>query len=194
MSRVGRRELLAAVPGALAVDEAEAAVSEPRALLLKDTGAFPNSHLPALVYASALALGPDLADRLEALFARHGWTGAWQNGLYRTHHYHSTAHEVLGVYRGNVSVRLGGPAGPIVDLRAGDVAIIPAGVAHKNEQQSPDFAVLGAYPTGTGPDMQYGKPDERPATDRSIAAVALPSADPVTGAQGSLLRRWRATH
>lgn len=163
----------------------------PRTILLKDTGAFPNSSLPALIYSAVLTGSADLADRFEALFARHGWTGAWRNGLYRTHHYHSTAHEVLGVFRGSVSVRLGGAAGTRVDLQAGDVAIIPAGVAHKNEHQSSDFAVLGAYPTGTGPDMQYGKPDERPGTDRNIAALALPRADPVTGDLGSLPRLWK---
>lgn len=164
---------------------------EPRTQLLKDTGQFPNSRLPALIYEAALAPGADLADRFEALFEKHGWTGSWRNGLYRTHHYHSTAHEVLGVYRGSVKVRLGGPDGPLIELRAGDVAVIPAGVAHKNEGQSDDFAVVGAYPAGTGPDMQYGKDGERPRTDRNIAAVALPPRDPVAGAQGPLLRLWR---
>jgi uncharacterized protein YjlB len=132
-----------------------------------------------------------LASRFEALFEQNGWTGSWRNGLYRTHHYHSTAHEVLGVYRGSVKVRLGGPEGPVVELRAGDVAVIPAGVAHKNEAQSDDFAVVGAYPTGTSPDMQYGKAGERPRTDRNIAAVALPESDPTTGKNGALTRLWR---
>lgn len=193
MSTVGRRDLLSlGIPATLALSPmAEAASREPRTQLLKDTGAFPNSHLPALIYEGALAPGPDLADRFEALFEKHGWSGSWRNGLYRVHHYHSTAHEVLGVYRGSVKVRLGGPEGPTVELRAGDVAIIPAGVAHKNESQSDDFAVVGAYPDGTGPDMQYGKEGERPRTDRNIAAVAVPSRDPVGGAQGGLPRLWR---
>jgi uncharacterized protein YjlB len=30
--------------------------------------------------------------------------------------------------------------------------------------------------------MQYGKPGERPDTDRNIARVGLPAADPVHGA------------
>src|SRR5687767_11049136 len=130
---------------------------EPRAELLEDTGTFPNSRLPALVYRGVLS-GADLAERFEALFGCNGWPSAWRNGLYRTHHYHSTAHEALGVYRGNVQLRLGGPTGTLVTLTAGDVAILPAGVAHKNEGQSDDFAVVGAYPAGTGPDMNYGKP------------------------------------
>ncbi len=193
MSRLGRRELLAvSVPAALgAGGAAQAAPKGPQALSFEDSGDFPNSRWPVLVYAAALPGGADLADRFEALFARHGWTGAWRNGLYRVHHYHSTAHEALGVFRGSVSVRLGGPAGKLLELRAGDALVIPAGVAHKNEQQSSDFAVLGAYPSGTGPDMQYGKRDERPQSDRHIAAVPTPELDPVGGADG-LPRLWRA--
>jgi uncharacterized protein YjlB len=163
---------------------------EPRAERLEDTGAFPNSRLPALVYRGVLS-GGNLAARFEALFGRNGWPGAWRNGLYSTHHYHSTAHEALGVYRGHVQLRLGGPAGTLLTLAAGDVAILPAGVAHKNEGQSDDFAVVGAYPAGTGPDMNYGEPGERPASDQNIARVPRPSRDPVTGEAGALTRLWR---
>lgn len=192
MSSVRRRDVLSlGLPATLgASTTVEAAARAPRTHLLSDTGAFPNSRLPALIYEAALPPGADLADRFDALFEQHGWTGSWRNGLYRQHHYHSTAHEVLGVYRGSVTVRLGGPAGPLIALRAGDIAVIPAGVAHKNESQSDDFAVLGAYPTGTGPDMQYGKPGERPQTDRTIAALALPPQDPLSGPRGALPKLW----
>jgi uncharacterized protein YjlB len=78
-----------------------------------------------------------------------------------------------------------------VRLTAGDVVVIPAGVAHKNDGASSDFRVVGAYPDGTGPDMQYGKPGERPGTDRNIAAVPSPAADPVHGSAGPLTRLWR---
>jgi uncharacterized protein YjlB len=162
----------------------------PRSELLADSGDFPNSRWPALVYQGVLAAGADLATGFEELFAKNGWTGSWRNGLYRQHHFHSTAHEALGVYRGTVSVRLGGPKGPLITLEAGDVAVIPAGVAHKNEAQSADFAVVGAYPTGTGPDMQYGKPGERPRVDHNIARVAKPLLDPVDGESGALLSLW----
>ena len=54
-----------------------------------------------------------------------------------------------------------------------------------------DDSVVGAYPDGTGPDMQYGKPGERPGTDRNIAAVPAPAADPVHGGTGPLTRLWR---
>lgn len=194
MSRVRRRELLSlgipATLGVMETSEAKAATAQPRTHSLKGTAEFPNSHLPALVYEKVLTSG-DMAPQFEALFEQNGWTGSWRNGLYRTHHYHSTAHEVLGVYRGSVKVRLGGPDGAIVELRAGDVAVIPAGVAHKNESQSDDFAVVGAYPTGTSADLQYGKEGERPRTDRNIAAVPLPTTDPAFGKSGALTRLWR---
>ena len=192
MSSLGRRGFVSlGVPATLAAAEpALAAAAEPRAERLKDTGEFPNSKFPALIYKGVLS-GADLASRFEALFERNGWSGSWRNGLYRTHHYHSTAHEALGVYRGSVQVRLGGPAGPVVTLEAGDVAIVPAGVAHKNEGQSEDFAVVGAYPDGTSPDMNYGKSGERPETDKNIARVARPSHDPVSGTAGALVRLWR---
>ena len=86
-----------------------------------------------------------------ALFERNGWGGAWRNGIYAHHHYHSTAHEVLGVASGSVRVRLGGDGGKTVVLRAGDVVVVPAGVAHKSEGTSPDLVVVGAYPQGRGP-------------------------------------------
>ncbi|HKY39737.1 MAG TPA: hypothetical protein VJN18_27555 [Polyangiaceae bacterium] len=192
MSSLPRRDFALGVPATLAAAEpALAASPEPRAELLKDTGEFPNSKYPALIYQAVLPAGSALASAFEALFERNGWPGAWRNGLYRTHHYHSTAHEVLGIYRGHVKVRLGGLAGPVVTLAAGDVAILPAGVAHKNEGQSDDFAVVGAYPAGTSPDMNYGKPGERPESDRNIARVPRPTHDPVTGASGALTRLWR---
>lgn len=147
--------------------------------LFADDGTFPNSRLPVLVYRGVLA--PGKPGGFEELFERHGWSSSWRNGLYAVHHYHSTAHEVLGIFRGSVTARLGGPRGATVELAAGDVVIIPAGVAHKNDGATPDFAVVGAYPVGTGPDMCYGKPGERPATDAAIARVSVPPRDPVHG-------------
>ena len=165
--------------------------SEPETLLLVDDGVFPNSWLPALVYRGVLSRQGNLAAGFEELFDRYDWPAAWRNGLFGIHHYHSTAHEVLGIYSGEVTAQLGGPGGPKVTARAGDALVVPAGVAHKNVAQSSDFRCVGAYPTGTSNDMQTGAPGERPQTDRNIAAVPMPSADPVFGPLGPLVRLWQ---
>jgi uncharacterized protein YjlB len=162
----------------------------PEAHVFADDGVFPNSRLPVLIYRGVLAT-PDAA-AFEQMFEANGWSSSWRNGLYSVHHYHSTAHEVLGVYQGRVNARLGGERGAAVTLVAGDVAVIPAGVAHKNDGASTDFRVVGAYPVGTSPDMQYGKPGERPGTDRSIARVGLPTGDPVQGGGGAIALHWKA--
>lgn len=164
---------------------------DPEAHLFADAGSFPNSRYPVLVYRQVS--DPSESDRarfFEQLFGAHGWPAAWRAGLHTSHHFHSTAHEVLGVYRGSVQARLGGPDGTRLELNAGDVIVIPAGVAHCNEGQSSDFKVVGAYPVGSDFDMQYGRVGERPGADRRIASVPLPSADPVQGREGALLRLW----
>jgi uncharacterized protein YjlB len=166
---------------------------DPEAHLFPDADPFPNSRYPVLVYRQVC--DPSEGDRarfFEQLFGTHGWPAAWRAGLYTFHHFHSTTHEVLGVYRGSVQARLGGPGGAQLELNAGDVIVIPAGVAHCNEGQSSDFKVVGAYPEGSDFDMQYGRAGERPGADRRIASVPLPGADPVQGREGALLRLWGA--
>lgn len=165
----------------------------PEMLRLADAGTIPNSPLPLLLYRAVLG-GPEAGDRGDAfvaLFARNGWTGAWRNGIYPFQHFHSTAHEVLGIARGEAKVQLGGPPGPVVTVRAGDVIVIPAGVGHKNEGASPDLVVIGAYPAGQHADLRRGRATERDEVVRRIAAVPLPPTDPVDGAEGALRAAWR---
>jgi uncharacterized protein YjlB len=109
-----------------------------------DDGTVPNNPLPLVVYRGALPESGDRAAFCEAMFARNGWPDSWRNGIHPYHHYHSTAHEVLGVARGSARVRLGGEQGQSVELRAGDVVVIPAGVAHKREAGSSDLLVIGS--------------------------------------------------
>ena len=160
--------------------------------LINDDGTFPNNgRLPLLAYQGVLELpAGDPARGVEELFDAHNWEGSWRNGIFSYHHYHSTAHEALGVYSGNVRVQLGGPKGPEFEVRRGDVIVIPAGVAHKNLGSSLDFRVVGAYPAGQRHDMNYGKAGERPQADRNIAKVGLPKLDPVFGDTGPLIRLW----
>ncbi len=163
-------------------------------LELTDDGTFPNNaERPALLYRSAFQLPASQPERLiERCFHEHGWTNGWRDGVYDCHHYHSEAHEVLGCYSGSAKVQLGGPQGEIVEVQAGDVVVIPAGVAHKRIEASRDFRVVGCYAGGRDYDMNYGKPGERPKADASIARVPLPECDPVYGKGGPLREHWRA--
>ena len=150
-------------------------------------GEFPNSPaLPVLLYRKAFAGADCAAAAIERRFINNGWGGAWCDGLYAFHHYHSRGHEALGVCKGWVRVQLGGDAGEVVRLEAGDAVVLPAGVAHKKIEASPDFSVVGAYPPGQWPDMNTGKPGERAAAERVIAALPHPATDPVEGTGGPL--------
>ncbi len=156
-----------------------------------DDGVFPNSPIPLLLFKKVFDADPGINPAsIEKTFNENDWVNSWRNGLYPFHHYHSTAHEALGLYSGWVKAQLGGPDGKIVTAKAGDVIVIPAGVAHKNIEQSPDFKVVGAYPIGQIPDMKYGKPGERPTTDENIRKVNLPLHDPIYGKDGPLVQMW----
>ncbi len=162
------------------------------ARVLSDDGIIPNNRLPLLIYSGALPPKEKSdAETAERVLGTNRWGGMWRNGIFTFHHYHSTAHEVLVVFAGSAEVQLGGEHGITRKVTAGDVIIIPAGVAHKNLGASKDFAVVGAYPSGQSWDLCYGKRAERPRVDRNIAAVPLPSSDPIFGAAGPLLNHWR---
>ena len=156
-----------------------------------DDGTFPNSRLPLLLYRAAVPSGRASPEAMEALFDAAGWPPAWRYTVYPFHHYHSNAHEALGVGRGSARLMLGGPSGREFDVTTGDVVLIPAGVVHKRLAASGDFLMVGAYPPGPSPDLLRGEPGDRPGADHNITSVPLPRTDPVAGADGPLQRHWR---
>jgi uncharacterized protein YjlB len=160
---------------------------KPATLRFEDDGAIPNHpRFPALLYRGVedAAHGPDAC---EALFERNGWEPRWRAGVFPFHHFHSTAHEALGVVSGTATVRLGGPGGAEVRLSAGDVVVLPAGTGHKRETNDPDFLVVGAYPPGQDWDLRRGDPAEHDECVANIARVPDPESDPVGG---SLTALW----
>ena len=161
----------------------------PETYTFKDDGRIPNSALPALIYRSVDAVhsAPDC----EQLFAGHGWRGAWRNGIYPFHHFHSISHEVLGIVAGSVTVMLGGPTGRSLDLEQGDVAVLPAGVGHCNVGED-GLLVIGAYPNGMRWDLHRGDPDEHDELLSNIIRVPVPETDPVFGEAGPLIELWGA--
>jgi uncharacterized protein YjlB len=168
--------------------------AEPLAHRFADDGSIPNNPtLPVLIYPQVIDLYGDPAVVIEHLFAANGWPPQWRNGIYGYHHYHSTSHEVLGIARGRVKVRLGGEQGRDFDLQAGDVVVLPAGTGHKRLDASDDLLVIGAYPPGQEDyDLKRGRPSDRPEALETIQHVALPASDPVHGEGGPLVDLWGA--
>jgi uncharacterized protein YjlB len=157
--------------------------------LLEPRGEFPNNtRLPVLLYRGAFKLPGhgDAARVIERAFERNGWSAGWRDGVYNYHHYHSTAHEVLGCYAGRASVQVGGPDGPVLEFGRGDALVLPAGAAHKSLETSKDFSVVGSYADGRPVDMKRGREGERPDAEQRIAEVPIPKTDPVYGDKGPL--------
>lgn len=163
--------------------------------LLIDDGLVPNNDLLPLavmerIFASAPTGDPETA--LLQLFERNGWSNGWVNGIYPYHHYHATAHEVLGLARGQARVQFGGPGGPILDLEPHQVVVIPAGVGHCRLSSSADLSVVGAYPGGCDWDLKRATPQERLRALTEIPLVPMPATCPVGGPDGPLMRAWTA--
>lgn len=150
----------------------------------------PNSTLPVLLYRDVLTAkgAPQAADkamRFRKRFKENGWTGIWTDTIYDYTHFHSNAHEVLGIAEGKVSLRLGGEKGSLFRLRAGDMIVIPAGVGHRRVGSDDGLKVIGAYPRGQSHyDMKR--------KGKMIPKVPLPNTDPFFGEEGPLIRLWRA--
>jgi len=164
---------------------------KPEVYYFKDDGHIPNSKYPLLVYRNIhTAAAEEGAAWLENKFASNDWTNSWRNGIYSYLHYHSTAHEVLGTYKGHATVQLGGENGEILKVSAGDILVIPAGVGHEKKEASEDFGVVGAYANGMDYDILKGKSTDRVRADLNMLQVPFPSHDPLLGKDDGLRRIW----
>lgn len=158
----------------------------------KDDGIVPNHpKWPLILYRGAVVL-PDAFDPsavFEELFAGNDWGQSWRNGIYDFIHYHSQIHEVLGIARGEAQVQFGGLNGRKLMVKAGDVAILPAGTGHQRLAASGDLLVVGAYPPSGTFDLCRTSEDHERAV-KTIPKVAKPHQDPVYGREGPLLAAW----
>jgi uncharacterized protein YjlB len=76
-----------------------------------------------------------------------------------------------------------------VEVRAGDVALLPTGTGHREREASGDFLVIGAYPPGAHWDICRSAPDT--AAMERMANMQWPKSDPVYGKSGPLLEFWK---
>jgi uncharacterized protein YjlB len=163
----------------------------PETLFFKDDGIVPNSKYPLLLYRTVFSERSERgAEWLEQKFHSNAWSNLWRNGIFTFQHYHSIAHEVLGIYSGEALVLLGGEKGSKVKVKAGDIIVIPAGVGHKNLQAT-DLGVVGGYPNGMAVDILRCEPGDRPKADSNITAVPFPQTDPLLGEGSGLRKAWK---
>lgn len=150
-----------------------------------------NERLPVIVYRGAVkAEGKQAAEQFERLFADHGWPPQWRGSVYDYHHFHSTAHEALGVATGFGTLLLGGPDGREIEVRAGDAVVLPVGTGHRRLEVSDDFMVVGAYPQGQDWDICCEAPSDE--AKKRMRALPVPAADPILGQDGPLRQSWKA--
>ncbi|WP_312268800.1 cupin [Pseudescherichia sp.] len=147
-----------------------------------------NPYLPVLIYRQIFIPDESAVQTAQQLFEKNGWPAQWVDGIYPYHHYHSNAHEVLAVARGDALLMLGGPEGQEVAVRGGDIVLLPAGTGHCNLRSSDDFTVVGAYPPDQQFDLCRGAPTQQMLD--AIAKAPFPHRDPVYGNAGPLTDYW----
>lgn len=205
---------------------------------LQPTPLIPNSPRPLLHYKNAIPAKPgsahcDAASVYDA-FAGNGWRVSWvfRYGPTQRSHFHSRAHECMAVLSGSATIRFGAgdtstdmqasthgdaheEGGVELQAEAGDVFVIPAGVAHKSFDAKPEgtltlltpgdghtieaedprkavgeielsgFTMLGAYNGGDWDFVTSGGRYEE------AWAVPKPELDPVFGAkEEGLSKLW----
>jgi uncharacterized protein YjlB len=162
-------------------------------LRLSPNGWVPNNPgLPVVIYRNAIHHDLlDLAGEFETLFAANGWIPDWRGTVHDQHHFHSSAHEVLGVNRGSAILMLGGPGGPKISLDETDALFLPAGTGHCRLRGSGDFQVVAAYP----PNQSWNLCSGDTAIDRTAEMLALeiPDTDPVLGLPSPVCAASRPT-
>ena len=168
--------------------------AEPITHVFADDGSIPNIVLPLVLYRSGIDLtgSPDPEALIEKTFIANGWQGLWRNGIYPYVHYHSMIHEAMAVARGRAKVRFGGDNGEAIDVMAGDVVVLAAGIGHQRLSQSPDLVVIGAYPPNEHYNLYRGSKAEHALWLAVIPQVSPSEAELVFGPEEPLLAMWRA--
>jgi len=160
-------------------------------LIDKPSGGVPNNKLPVMIYHRVIPPNiVDNADYLEHLFRSNGWPPQWRYPVYTFTHFHSNTHEALGVFAGTARLPLGGENGKIIEVKAGDVLLLPAGIGHKQISADEEFMLVGAYPPEMKADLCHDEPAQLTARTKAVVAVPLPATDPVTGHNEGSMITW----
>lgn len=120
------------------------------------------------------------------------------------------------VFRGKSRLVLGrerddaSQTGVEVDVQAGDVIVVPAGVSHRSVSSEGDYRYIGVYPEVSSAisikasfvDKAQEAPkwrnnlcegeEDMDALRHEIDAVAVPDHDPVFGKDGPLVELWKS--
>ncbi|KAF2820159.1 hypothetical protein CC86DRAFT_117738 [Ophiobolus disseminans] len=159
----------------------------------------PNSNLPALIYRNVLPrpLGPELAKQL---CEKNGWERRGEWGEIKTAHFHPNTHECYAIFQGSSRLTIGralddaGSDGVEVDVTAGDVVVVPAGVSHRSLTSEGDYRYIGVYPNAA-PRWRNNFCKGEESLDKlieEINRVEVPDSDPVFGLNGPLPQIWKA--
>lgn len=146
----------------------------------EDDGITPNSEFPVIIMPQVYK-GAGLENIFPDTFMKNNWSNNWLDIIQSKDHYHSVTHEVLGICKGEVNLKIGGERGKIFHLKAGDAIIIPAGVGHFSTDNSADYLVAGGYPEGKDWDMVYNEADKYEAAKQRISFLPIPKLHPVSG-------------
>ena len=119
-----------------------------KAYSFADDGIIPNNALPVIHYPNVIDLA-NCSDWLENTFIKNNWLNNWRDIVLPYDHFHSNTHEVLGLGWGNVSLKIGGANSQVINLSAGDVVIIPAGVGHYSVSEHCNYQMGGGIPQWT---------------------------------------------
>ncbi|KAF5528644.1 Uncharacterized protein CGCA056_v000124 [Colletotrichum aenigma] len=152
----------------------------------------PNSRLPVLHYRDVLPEPRDEASVTDFL-TRNRWEkrGTW--GHIGIRHFHPNSHECYGIFQGHSKMLLGKiytGQGMEVDVKTGDVIILPAGTAHSSLASSSDYRYIGVYPQDCP--KWRNEMGKKPAGEFKtvIKSVEMPEEDPVYGRNGPLTQLW----
>jgi len=142
--------------------------------------------LPLLIYHSVFPTGTS-PSTIESHMRANGFEPQWRYGMYPFSHFHTTTYEVLAVYSGNATCQFGGDRNPDavrLDVKEGDVVILPPGLAHKGVDMAPGFTMVGSYPMGYNWDE---KRKGEKGFEEKIRGVRGLMKDPVYGDEGPAL-------